>query len=165
VTVAGLSSVSNLGVGYNNTCALLASGSVVCWGYNGDGELGDASQTNSLTPVAVTGLANVRQLSTSAYSSCALLASGVVECWGYQSAGQVAPGATTNNDVPVVVNKLSGVTQINGSYDYHYTCAVVNGQTVVCWSKSGTSPTLVKTPLLVKLASPSASRAKSSKVN
>ena len=163
VKVANLSSVSGLGVGYNNTCALLTSGSVVCWGYGGDGELGDGSQANSLTPVAVTGLANVSQLTTSAYSSCALLASGVVECWGYLSAGELALGATTNTDAPAVVNKLAGVTQINRSYDYHYTCAVVKGQTVVCWSEFGTSPTLVKTPLQTRPASEKASHAHSTK--
>jgi alpha-tubulin suppressor-like RCC1 family protein len=163
VTVADLSGISELGVGYNNTCALLASASVTCWGYNGDSELGDGSQTNSLTPVAVKGLANVRQLSTGAYSSCALLASHVVECWGFQSAGQLDLGATSDAEVPVVVNKLSGVTQVNRSYDYHYTCAVVNGQTVVCWSDSGTSPKLVKTPLKVTLTSATVSLAKSLK--
>jgi alpha-tubulin suppressor-like RCC1 family protein len=135
----------------------------VCWGYGGDGELGDGSQANSLTPVAVTGLANVSQLTTSAYSSCALLASGVVECWGYLSAGELALGATTNTDAPAVVNKLAGVTQINRSYDYHYTCAVVKGQTVVCWSEFGTSPTLVKTPLQTRPASEKASHAHSTK--
>lgn len=165
VTVAGLSSVSGLGVGYNNTCVLLTSGSVVCWGYGGDGELGDGSQANSLTPVAVTGLANVSQLSTSAYSSCALLASGIVECWGYLSAGELALGTTTNADVPAVVNKLGGVTQINRSYDYHYTCAVVHGQTVVCWSETGTSPTLVKTPRQTTLSSETASHAHSTTRN
>jgi alpha-tubulin suppressor-like RCC1 family protein len=163
VSVTGLSGVSELGVGFNNTCALLTSGSVVCWGFNGDGELGDGSLLNSSTPVAVTGLVDVRQLTTSAYSSCALLTSGVVECWGYQSAGELNLGTTSNAEVPLVVDKLSGVTQINRSYDYHYTCAIENSQTVVCWSNSGTSPALVKTPLKVTLSSTTAPLTKPSK--
>ena len=38
------------------TCALLSTGAVKCWGYNANGQLGDNSQTNRLTPVAVSGI-------------------------------------------------------------------------------------------------------------
>lgn len=97
------------------------------------------------------------RLSTSAYGSCARLANGPVECWGYQSAGQLSLGAVSSSYVPVVVSKLSGVTQISQGYDYRFTCAVLNGQTVVCWLAGETSPTLIKTPLLAKPALTSAS--------
>ena len=41
------------GAGYS--CAILASGSVRCWGDNKSGELGDGTTTNSSVPVTVVG--------------------------------------------------------------------------------------------------------------
>jgi hypothetical protein len=48
--------VTQVGAGDDDTCALLADASVVCWGNNGDGALGDGTTTSSPTPVEVVGL-------------------------------------------------------------------------------------------------------------
>ena len=36
-------------------CALKTDGSIACWGYNIDGELGDGTRIDKVTPVAVLG--------------------------------------------------------------------------------------------------------------
>ena len=57
VDVSGLSSgVTAISAGYWHTCALLSTGAVKCWGQNTYGQLGDNSQTQRLTPVAVSGI-------------------------------------------------------------------------------------------------------------
>jgi alpha-tubulin suppressor-like RCC1 family protein len=38
-----------------HTCALMATGHAYCWGYNGDGELGDGTYTQRTSPVLVSG--------------------------------------------------------------------------------------------------------------
>ena len=54
VSVSTLSSgVTAISAGGQYACALLNSGAVKCWGYNGFGQLGDGSATNRLTPVYV----------------------------------------------------------------------------------------------------------------
>lgn len=55
VDVVGLSSgVSMVAAsGWKHTCALLTNGSVKCWGSNANGELGDGTRTQRLTPVSV----------------------------------------------------------------------------------------------------------------
>ena len=57
VDVSGLSSgVTAISPGYFHTCALLSTGAVKCWGNNGNGQIGDNSQIQRLTPVAVSGI-------------------------------------------------------------------------------------------------------------
>jgi hypothetical protein len=53
VDVTGLTSgVTAIAAGYGHTCALISAG-VTCWGWNREGQLGDATTTNSTVPIAV----------------------------------------------------------------------------------------------------------------
>ena len=53
VRVNGLAGVAEIATGFKHSCALLASGTVKCFGYNGDGELGNHTHTSSYQPVTV----------------------------------------------------------------------------------------------------------------
>ena len=54
VAVTGLSQGAAISIGQGSACALLSGGSVECWGYNEDGELGNGTTTNASAPVPVT---------------------------------------------------------------------------------------------------------------
>lgn len=54
--VVGLASgVASVAAGFDNTCALLQTGALRCWGLNQFGEHGDGTTTRHLSPVAVSG--------------------------------------------------------------------------------------------------------------
>jgi alpha-tubulin suppressor-like RCC1 family protein len=57
--VPGLSGVTAVAAGAHHGLALLSGGSVLAWGYNPDGQLGNASNLNSPIPVAVKGIGQV----------------------------------------------------------------------------------------------------------
>ena len=53
VQVTGLTSgVSSISSAYSRSCVILSTGAVKCWGYNGNGVLGDGTTTNSSVPVS-----------------------------------------------------------------------------------------------------------------
>ncbi len=120
VTVKGvggagaLTHVVAISAGYEDAMALLSNGTVVDWGYNSVGELGDGGTTQSDVPVQVKGvggigtLSNVVAISAGLYDNLALLADGSVVAWGYGTYGELGDGETAESDVPVQVKGVAG---------------------------------------------------------
>lgn len=51
--VSGLTNVAEIASGSRSACARLATGGVRCWGNNDNGQLGDGTRIDRMTPVAV----------------------------------------------------------------------------------------------------------------
>jgi len=109
VGLTGVLAISS-GSGGSNTCAVLASGNVKCWGFNAGGQIGDGTTDDRLTPTDVSGLTGVVAIATGWSHACAALSSGAVKCWGANVFGQLGDGTTewglTSVDV-VELNLLS----------------------------------------------------------
>lgn len=141
VDVIGLTSgISSISSGSSHTCALTTSGGAKCWGNNGNGNLGDNTTTQRLTPVNVSGLASgVASISSGRYfensHTCAVTTSGGAKCWGNNYSGKIGDGTTTHRLIPVDVTGLtSGVASIS-SGGLH-TCALTTSGGAKCWGSN-----------------------------
>lgn len=73
---------------YGHTCGLTAAGKAYCWGWNGNGQLGDGTQINRLVPTAVAGNLTFETLALGSAYSCGMLGDNVW-CWGSNLNGQL----------------------------------------------------------------------------
>lgn len=134
IDVAGISNAILVDANYQNSCAVLLSGEVMCWGANFSGQLGDPMNFNAEgTPTAVQGLsAAAVEVSVGSEFACARLVTGSIECWGRSSSvlgTNNLPGWAT----PVAVDGIERAMSISASENH--ACAVVAGG-AKCWGEN-----------------------------
>ena len=127
-----------MAAGYAHTCAILDNHALVCWGFNGSGQLGDGSLQDRTTPVVVDlGERRVAREITAGFShSCALLDDHSVACWGGNDFGQLGDGSTDNRLTPVGVDLgWNSMVESVVAGDSH-TCAIFNRDRLECWGSN-----------------------------
>ena len=106
VNVVGLgSSVMNVSIGGEHTCAVDGGGVALCWGYNHTGQLGYRTVGEfQAVPGAVVGLeSGMASIAAGDEGTCAMSTSGSVKCWGQNLFGQLGNGASGSVLVPAQV--------------------------------------------------------------
>lgn len=128
-----LENIVLLDTGDGFACALDGVGTLKCWGFGWDGELGTGLEQdlrNVAMPVQIEGA--VRQFSTGYNHACAVTTSGTAYCWGNNSAGQLGNGDKDNRGFPTRVHGLeTGVREISAGWAN--SCAVLENGKVTCW--------------------------------
>jgi alpha-tubulin suppressor-like RCC1 family protein len=137
--VTGLTAgVTGLSANQYGACAVLASGGVKCWGYNGYGQLGNGSTSSSYTPVDVTGITTAGSVAMGGMHACAVLRTGEVKCWGYGGYGQLGNGSSSSSYTPVSVSgSTCGPAYTSIALGYGHTCALMSSGGVSCWGYGG----------------------------
>lgn len=83
--------------GDSHTCAVTMGGDAYCWGFNGNGALGDDGvHPVSDIPVAVVGGIEFEGITAGEGFTCGWTAEGLTHCWGTNSSGELGNGAAGN---------------------------------------------------------------------
>ena len=151
--VVGLSKVASIASGLiATTCAVLADGTVECWGMT----IGGASSDFTMQPVAIEGLTDVIAVAVGYTTACAALRDGRVRCWGANNVGQLGDGTMSAEPRAVPGAAVSGVTDAIGiSVGAEHACALLRDGHATCWGGNqwgqlGTGTTdAIDTPVMV----------------
>ena len=101
VNVGSGLTAESLAYGQMYGCVVLSNGSLKCWGYNANGQLGDGTTANKDAPVAIS-LGTGRTAEAVAVHNahtCAILDDGSVKCWGDDTYGELGNGAGVTHTV------------------------------------------------------------------
>lgn len=124
-----------------HSCGVRADRSVVCWGLNADGRLGNATMVSPGAPALVTGSATASTLTLGQTHSCLSDGAGNAKCAGSDASLQLGDSAaiTANQSTPVAVTNLTAAAALSGVLEIKSgltsTCARKADKTLVCWGE------------------------------
>jgi alpha-tubulin suppressor-like RCC1 family protein len=119
---ASISNIKYVSAGFDHTMALDNNGSVWTWGNNSNGQLGNATQTNSSAPVLAVPGSSVR---IAAGNKCSVVLryttshlTGSIVTWGKNSDGQLGIGTITDSYSPLTIANFSDIANISAGYNH-----------------------------------------------
>ena len=132
---------TTIAAGTYNGCAILENQSMVCWGDNEYGQLGDGTTTGSAVPIYVNVAANETpvEVTVGQVTACALMESGNIYCWGSGYYGKMGNGEPWNDDY--VNTEMRQVLLPEGqggqtvSISGGHICTILDNGDVYCWGR------------------------------
>ncbi len=134
VGVAATHMVVQVAGGARHGCARRATGEVLCWGANSNGQIGDGTTANRPEPVLVASVMDAVALAAGEGHTCALRADRTVACWGLNADGQLGDGSSTDRTSPVAVLGINDAVQLVAGA--RHTCARRASGVVFCWGSN-----------------------------
>ena len=81
-----------LAVGTSHACGITTSGALLCWGDNGQGQLGTRGFINAEAPVSAQGPMTFSAISAAGAATCGTPVTGSSVCWGLNQWGKLGIG-------------------------------------------------------------------------
>jgi alpha-tubulin suppressor-like RCC1 family protein len=120
-----------------HACGITVDDRAYCWGYGGEGQLGDGTRTSHRTPVAVAGSRRWRQVIAGNYHTCGVTMANVAFCWGLNQTGANGDGTTALSTKPVRVAGDIAFARISTGIGGGHTCGLSTDDRVYCWGANG----------------------------
>lgn len=121
----------NGGLSAHHSCAITTSGELQCWGRNGQGEIGNNTTVNQLSPVPIDSGVSYTIVRSGANHTCGITTSSVLKCWGDNSQGQIGDATLTDRLIPTEVDAAQ--TYLDVFLGDSYTCGITTSNKLKCW--------------------------------
>lgn len=133
-----LTGVTKLALGAYHTCALTTDNKLICWGLNSNGQIGNGTNTNVLSPNPATPvLTSITDVTAGIGHTCAIDVSGAVKCWGEGSGHQLGIGSPVSQNSPTMTSITSFADKIYSSAFSNTTCAKMSDSgNLKCWGNN-----------------------------
>lgn len=146
----------SMGLGERHSCAILDTGKLVCWGFNGDGELGidnpnsvgavPGQMGDKLVPVILGTGRTAVEATAGGYHTCALMDDSNVKCWAYNGDGEGGTG-NPNRQLGLNAGEMENAVvplDFGGNHKavhiaagQFHSCALLDDGSVKCWGYGG----------------------------
>ena len=137
VQIPGLTGASSLSIGDGPVSVVktdgMPSGTLWAWGFNQQGNIGDGTATERLSPVMV--IDGVLASAMGSFHTLALKGDGTLLAWGLSNAGQFGDGTAGNRYRPGPIPSLSNVKSVAAG-SHHGLAATTDG-TLWSWGYNG----------------------------
>lgn len=131
VPVIGVSGVNLMRAEYGGVFVRLIDGSVMAWGSNEHGCLGDGSTLERLEPVEIHALRGAVEIALGRFAGAALMGDGRVMTWGWNASGQAGDGTTRDSSYPREVVGIGRAAAV--SMRGQWMMALLEDGTVLAW--------------------------------
>ena len=117
------------------SCAIKSDKTLLCWGNNSNGQIGNNSSQKQLAPAPVSGGGMWKHVAAGAAFSCGIKSDDSLYCWGTNGSGRTG----LNN----IVGETFVPTQVSGGGTWKqvsaataHSCAVKSDNTLHCWGSN-----------------------------
>jgi hypothetical protein len=137
LTQAAVAVPAKVAAGDSHTVAILEDGTLWAWGYNGDGQLGDGTTNNGISPVQVGVATNWNSVVAGYTHTVALKSDGTLWAWGWNNSGQLGDGTTTDSLSPIQIGVATNWSSVAAGY--LHTVALKSDGTLWAWGENGSN--------------------------
>ncbi len=104
IQIGSASNWQSVTAGYYHTLAIKTDGTLRAWGLNVEGQLGDGTNANKKSPVAIGGSAtNWQSVAAGSYYTVSIKTDGGLWTWGWNEHGQLGNGTNANKNRPTAI--------------------------------------------------------------
>ena len=136
--------INEVSVGEGHSCAVTSDNTLSCWGWNEDGQVGNGTTIDRVSPQGIAGEIVWSSVSAGRQHSCGISASLSLYCWGDNQgpetfgaqvgSGQLGLGDLIDRFAPTRVGTRTDWASVSsGSY---HTCAIASAGALYCWGQN-----------------------------
>jgi alpha-tubulin suppressor-like RCC1 family protein len=132
VPVGTTASFTSLSVGNSHVCGLTPAGTALCWGDNGQGQLGSGTFDNRGAPFVAQNGMTFTAINASGAVTCGTPATGPSVCWGLNLFGKLGVGTRVElSTKPLAIQGDRHFVSFAGGQTY--VCALDAAGAAYCW--------------------------------